>query len=37
MRRGAFALEDVLGEVVTASERLFAAGTVIAGRWWHPA
>ncbi len=37
MRRGAFALEDVLGEVVIVSERLFAAGTVLAGRWWHPA
>lgn len=37
MRQGTFALGDVKGEVVTASERLFAAGTVIAGRWWHPA
>ena len=37
MRQGTFPLEDVLGEVVTAKERLFAAGTVLAGRWWHPA
>jgi dihydroorotase len=37
LRRGSFALEDVKGEVVTADERLIAAGTVIGGRWWHPA
>jgi dihydroorotase len=37
MRRGAFELADVLGEVVTVEERLFAAGTVVGGRWWHPA
>ena len=36
MRSGSFPLEDVLGEVVTAKERLFAAGVVIGGRWWHP-
>ena len=29
-------LEDVRGEVVTASERLFARGVVIGGRWWNP-
>jgi len=33
---GRFPLEDVRGEVVTASERLFARGVVIGGRWWHP-
>ena len=33
LRRGAFALEDVLGEVVTAQERLFAEGMVVGGRW----
>ncbi len=37
MRQGTFALDDVKGEVVTASERLFAVGTVLAGSWWHPA
>jgi dihydroorotase len=31
---GEFALEDVLGEVVTAGERLFAHGVVLGGRWW---
>jgi len=34
---GAFPLEDVRGEVVTARERLFARGVVVGGRWWHPA
>ena len=33
---GRYALEDVRGEVVTASERLFARGVVVGGRWWHP-
>lgn len=37
MRSGSFDLEDVVGEIVTAKERLFAAGVVIGGRWWHPA
>jgi dihydroorotase len=37
LRRGSFELEDVLGEKVTAKEKLFAAGVVIGGRWWHPA
>ena len=32
LRGGTFSLVDSLGEVVTASERLFAAGLVIAGR-----
>lgn len=32
---GAFPLEDVQGEVVTASQRLCARGVVIGGRWWH--
>ena len=34
---GAFPLEDVTGEVVTAERRLFARGVVVGGRWWHPA
>lgn len=37
LRSGSFDLEDVLGEIVTAKERLFAAGVVLGGRWWHPA
>lgn len=37
MRQGRFDLVDVLGETVTADERLFAAGVVLGGRWWHPA
>jgi dihydroorotase len=36
LRSGTFDLVDVLGEVVQAKERLFAAGVVIGGRWWHP-
>ncbi|KAB2739893.1 MULTISPECIES: amidohydrolase/deacetylase family metallohydrolase [Brucella/Ochrobactrum group] len=32
LRAGTFPLEDVRGEVVTASQRLFAAGLVIGGR-----
>ncbi len=34
---GSFPLEDVRGQIVTASERLFARGVVVGGRWWHPA
>jgi dihydroorotase len=34
--QGEFRLEDVVGEVVTSGERLFAQGVVIGGRWWHP-
>jgi dihydroorotase len=37
MRHGTFALDDVKGEVLTASKLLFTAGTVFAGRWWHTA
>ena len=36
LERGAFPLEDVRGEVVSADERLFARGVVVGGRWWHP-
>jgi dihydroorotase len=32
---GAFRLEDVRGEVVTAGQRLHAQGVVVGGRWWH--
>jgi dihydroorotase len=34
---GAFALEDVRGEIVTSKQRLFARGVVVGGRWWHGA
>jgi len=37
LKEGEFPLEDVRGEIVTAGERLFAEGVVIAGKWWHPA
>lgn len=33
---GSFPFEDVVGEVMTGEQRIKAAGTVIAGRWWHP-
>jgi len=33
--RGAFDLEDVRGEIVTAEERILAEGLVVGGRWWH--
>ncbi|WP_342236084.1 amidohydrolase/deacetylase family metallohydrolase [Inquilinus sp. OTU3971] len=36
LKDGAFPLEDVRGEVVTAGRRLFAEGMVVNGRWWHP-
>jgi dihydroorotase len=32
---GAFRLEDVRGEVLTAGQRLHAQGVVVGGRWWH--
>ena len=34
---GRFDYVDVMGEVMTGEKRIEAAGTVIAGRWWHPA
>ncbi|OWJ68721.1 amidohydrolase/deacetylase family metallohydrolase [Inquilinus limosus] len=37
LKDGAFPLEDVRGEVVTAKRRIFAEGVVVNGRWWHPA
>ncbi|MGL4966437.1 MAG: amidohydrolase/deacetylase family metallohydrolase [Inquilinus sp.] len=37
LKDGAFPLEDVRGEVVTADQRIFAEGVVVNGRWWHPA
>ena len=36
LKAGAYPLEDVVGEVVTAGERIFAEGVVVAGKWWHP-
>ena len=32
---GSFPLEDVRGEIVTVSQRLFAKGVVVGGHWWH--
>ncbi len=37
LKDGAFPLEDVRGEIVTADRRIFAEGVVVNGRWWHPA
>ena len=34
LRSGAFPLGDVLGEVITAEERLYGEGLVLAGRSW---
>ena len=34
IREGAFALEDVNGEVVTGRQRIMASGMVVAGQWW---
>jgi dihydroorotase len=36
LRQGSFPLEDSRGVVETVSERIFADGVVVAGRWWHP-
>ena len=36
LREGSFPLEDSRGVVETTSERIFADGVVVAGRWWHP-
>jgi dihydroorotase len=33
LRQGNFELEDVLGEVVVAKERIFGVGLVLGGRW----
>jgi dihydroorotase len=35
IRQGSFPLEDSRAQVVTANERIFADGVVVAGRWWH--
>ncbi|WP_425049742.1 amidohydrolase/deacetylase family metallohydrolase [Psychromarinibacter sp. S121] len=37
MKKGSFDLEDVLGEIVTVDERLFAEGCVIGGKWFQQA
>ena len=36
VQEGAFALEDVLGEVVTAKQKIRSEGVVVGGHWWHP-
>jgi len=35
IRQGAFPLEDSRNGIVTANERIFADGVVVAGKWWH--
>ncbi|MFI5409341.1 amidohydrolase/deacetylase family metallohydrolase [Kaistia sp. UC242_56] len=35
IRNGAFPLEDSRNGIVTAEERIFADGVVVAGKWWH--
>lgn len=35
IRNGAFPLEDSRNGIVTADERIFADGVVVAGKWWH--
>lgn len=37
LEEGRFDYEDVLGEVMTGDQRLFADGVVLNGTWWHPA
>jgi dihydroorotase len=37
VREGAFAYEDVVGEVLTGGQRIVAEGVAIAGRVWHRA
>jgi dihydroorotase len=36
LREGDFDLFDTVGEHVTATQKLFSEGVVLAGRWWHP-
>ena len=35
IRNGQFPLEDSRNGIVTAEERIFADGVVVAGKWWH--
>ncbi|MFK7945139.1 MAG: hypothetical protein AB8B85_19810, partial [Paracoccaceae bacterium] len=34
---GTFSYEDVLGETMEGSQRIFARASVVGGTWWHPA
>jgi dihydroorotase len=36
VKSGEFDYVDVVGEHMTGDKRIFSAGVVIAGRWWHP-
>jgi dihydroorotase len=36
VEEGQFDYVDVVGEVVTGTQRIKAEGTVIGGAWWHP-
>ena len=35
LESGAFDYVDVVGEVMTGKQRLFAKGVVLGGKWWH--
>jgi dihydroorotase len=37
VKDGKFDYEDVVGEHMTGDKRILSQGTVIAGKWWHPA
>ena len=37
LEQGQFDYQDVMGEVMTGDQRLFADGVVLNGAWWHPA
>ena len=36
IENGSFDFYDVLGEVMTGDQRLYADGVVLNGAWWHP-
>jgi dihydroorotase len=36
LKDGSFDLVDVVGERIKTRQRIFAEGTVVAGKWWHP-
>ena len=37
IKEGKFDYEDVAGEHMTGDKKIIAEGTVIGGKWWHPA
>ena len=36
IENGSFDFHDVLGEVMTGDQRIYADGVVLNGAWWHP-